>query len=64
MKIINIGILARLGIIAGGLSGKDLAVAGGGVGGAVRASAKKSMWPGVSTMLTLHLCHWKEVTAA
>ena len=27
-------------------------------------SAKKSMWPGVSTMLTLHLCHWKEVTAA
>lgn len=22
------------------------------------------MWPGVSTMLTLHLCHWKEVTAA
>ena len=26
-------------------------------------SAKKSMWPGVSTMLTLQLCHWKEVTA-
>ena len=23
-------------------------------------SAKKSMWPGVSTMLTLHLCHRKE----
>ena len=29
--------LARLGIIAGGLAGKNLAVAGGGVGGAVRA---------------------------
>ena len=29
--------LARLGIIAGGLAGKDLAVAGGGVGSAVRA---------------------------
>ena len=28
--------LARAGIIAGGLAGKDLAVAGGGVGGAVR----------------------------
>ena len=26
-------------------------------------SAKKSMWPGVSTMLTLQRCHWKEVTA-
>ena len=26
-------------------------------------SAKKSMWPGVSTILTLQLCHWKEVTA-